>query len=83
MTMDKCSNRPKLNKDQNQEFYFILFYLICFFNKLKNGEFKNVVFMIILSPNVCFHHASYSVTILQKAFMNEGICRCTDRITTA
>jgi len=25
MTIDKCSNLPKLNKDPNQEFYFILF----------------------------------------------------------
>lgn len=80
MTIDKCSNLPKLNKDQNQDF---IFYLFGFFNKLKNGEFKNMIFMIILSPNVCFPHAPYSVIILQKAFMKEGICCRTGRITTA
>jgi hypothetical protein len=62
-----------------KNFYFIF----CFFNKLKNGQFKNMIFMIILSPNVCFPYAPYSVIVLEKAFMKEGICCCTDRITTA
>lgn len=32
---------------------------------------------------MCFPHAPYFVIVLQKAFLKDGICCCTDRITTA